>query len=132
MMKSNQTNLQLFSIAACFASACLLTPATLQAEDSSQPSQPQREMVRKNLEPFAGAYKEVSELSTTYEQRIIQSEDPGRADALQKEAHQKMTQAVADHGLSIEDYNLIFQTIQSEPALQEEFMIALQRSAVNK
>ena len=131
MMKSYQSNLQLLSIAACFASACLLTPATLlQAEDSSQPSQ--REMVRKNLEPFAGAYKEVSELSTTYEQRIIQSEDPGRADALQKEAHQKMTQAVADHGLSVEDYNLIFQTIQSEPALQEEFMIALQRSAVNK
>ena len=127
MMNPKQSSLQLLSIAACFASACLLTPvAVLHAQEGSLQSSPQ-EMVRKNLEPFAGAYKEVSQLSTAYEQRIIQSE-PGQADALQQEAHQKMTQAVANHGLSVEDYNLIFKMIQSEPDLQEEFMIALQRA----
>ncbi len=125
-MKSQQSKLKNFGIAACFVGACLLMPAAvLYAADGSSQFTPE-EMVRKNLEPFAGAYKEVSELSDTYSQRIMQSE-PGQSDALQEEANQKMTQAVANHGLSVEDYNLIFHTIQSEPGLQEEFMIALQR-----
>lgn len=125
-MKSPQSRLHLFSMVACFASVCLLMPAAvLHAQEGSSQSVPQ-EMVRKNLEPFAGAYKEVSEISSTYAQRINQSE-PDQADALQEEANQKLTQAVANHGLSVEDYNLIFHTIQSEPGLQEEFMIALQR-----
>lgn len=124
-MKS-QLSFHLFSTVACFASACLLMPAAvLHAGEGSSQSAPQ-EMVRKNLEPFAGAYKEVSEISSTYSQRINQSE-PDQADALQEEANQKLTQAVVNHGLSVEDYNLIFHTILSEPGLQEEFMIALQR-----
>lgn len=125
-MKSQQSNLKIFGIVACFAGACLLMPAAvLPAADGSSQSASE-EMVRKNLEPFAGAYKEVSELSDTYAQRILQSE-PDQADALQEEANQKMTQAVANHGLSVEDYNLIFHMIQNEPGLQEEFMVALQR-----
>ncbi|MDT3779041.1 DUF4168 domain-containing protein [Nitrospira sp. MA-1] len=125
-MKSQQSNLKNFGIVACFAFVCLLMPAAvLPAADGSSQSAPE-EMVRKNLEPFAGAYKEVSELSEIYAQRILQSE-PGQSDALQEEANQKMTQAVAKHGLSVEEYNLIFHTIQSEPGLQDEFMIALQR-----
>lgn len=125
-MKSQQSSLHLFSMVACLASACLLMPAAvLHAQVGSSESAPQ-EMVRKKLEPFAGAYKEVSEISNTYAQRINQSE-PDQADALQEEANQKLTQAVANHGLTVEDYNLIFHTIQSEPELQEEFMIALQQ-----
>ncbi len=125
-MKSQQSSLKKIRIMACFVGACLVMPAAaLPAADGFSQSAPE-EMVRNNLEPFAGAYKEVSELSNIYAQRIIQSESD-QADALQEEANQKMTQAVTNHGLSVEDYNFIFHTIQSEPGLQEEFMIALQR-----
>ncbi|WP_342346936.1 DUF4168 domain-containing protein [uncultured Nitrospira sp.] len=124
-MKSQQSSLHLFGMVACLASACLLSPVAVFAQEGSSESA-QQEMVRKNLEPFAGAYKEVSEISSTYTQRISQSE-PDQADALQEEANQKLTQAVANHGFSVEEYNLIFHTIQTEPELQEEFMIALQR-----
>lgn len=126
-MKSQQSRLKNFRMMACFVGVCLVMPAAvLPAADGFSQTAPE-EMVRKNLGPFAGAYKEVSELSSTYAQRIIQSE-PDQADVLQEEANQKMTQAVTNHGLSVEDYNFIFHTIQSEPALQEEFMIALQRA----
>lgn len=126
-MKSQPSSLKNFRIMACFVGACLVMPAAvLPAADGFSQFAPE-EMVRENLEPFAGAYKEVSELSNTYTQRIIQSE-PDQADVLQEEANQKITQAVTNHGLSVEDYNFIFHTIQSEPELQEEFMIALQRA----
>lgn len=113
-------------IVTCFAGACLLMPAAVFPAADGFSQSPTEEMVRKNLEPFAEAYKEVSELSNTYAQRIIQSE-PDQGEALQEEANQKMTQAVAKHGFSVENYNLIFNTIQREPGLHEEFMIALQR-----
>lgn len=86
------------------------------------------ETVRNNLAPFAGAYKEVSQIHTAYETKIVQSADQGEVNALQQEANQKMNQAVADHGLSIEDYNSIFTTIQGDPDLQEEFMTVINQT----
>ena len=80
------------------------------------------------LEPFAGAYKEVSEIHSSYEQRIVKSLDPAQADALQQEANQKMTQAVTDRGMTIEDYNTLFQTIQNDPDLKKKFMTVLNQT----
>ncbi|MCA9500037.1 MAG: DUF4168 domain-containing protein [Nitrospira sp.] len=88
----------------------------------------QKELIEPNLEPFAGAYKEISQIHTAYKERIIQTDDPSKSEALQEEANQKMTQAVADHGLTITDYNKIFQSIQNDPALKEEFMTVLNRT----
>ena len=106
---------------------CLSPLAALKAQVAeSQP--PQKEITGDILEPFAGAYKEVSEIHTTYEQRIIESNDPAQADALQQEANQKMTQAVTDHGLTIEDYNTLFKSIESDPELKKEFITVLNRT----
>jgi hypothetical protein len=106
---------------------CLSPLAALNAQVAeSQP--PQKEINGDILEPFAGAYKEVSQIHTTYEQRIIKSNEPAQADALQQEANQKMKQAVVDHGMTIEDYNTIFQNIQNDPDLKKEFMTVLNRT----
>lgn len=92
-------------------------------------SQPmQKELIEPNLEPFVGAYKEISQIHTTYKERIIQTDDPTKSEALQEEANQKMSQAVTDRGLTITDYNTIFQSIQNDPALKEEFMTVLNRT----
>lgn len=82
-------------------------------------------VTRDKLTSFAGAYKAITQIGDTYAQRIIQSESIQKFEALQEEANHQMTQAVADHGLSIEDYNTIFRTIQNNPALREEFLIVL-------
>jgi hypothetical protein len=109
---------------ALFVSALFLAPGGLMAQELANPT-PETELARKNLQSFVGAYKEVSEIGSTYEQRIIQSEDPNRVEALQQEANQKMSAAVTDHGLSIMDYNVIFKTIESDQTLQKEFMMVL-------
>ncbi|MEO8325777.1 MAG: DUF4168 domain-containing protein [Nitrospirota bacterium] len=92
----------------------------------SQP--PQKELIGPNLQPFAGAYKEISQIHTTYKERILQADDPGNSEALQQEANEKMSQAVTDHGLTISDYNAIFQSIQNDPALKEAFITVLNRT----
>jgi hypothetical protein len=105
----------------------LMPLAALNAQNVALQSTP-GELVRNNLEAFAKAYTEVGQIHSIYEERIIQSGDESKAEALQQEANQKMTQAVADHGLTIEDYNRIFNAIQIDPALKEEFMTVLQQT----
>ncbi len=126
-MKSIPMSLKSLRVLLLVTSTLILAPlATLKAQVvESQP--PQEEISGNILEPFAGAYKEVSQIHTTYEQRIIQSDDQTQADALQQEANQKMKQAVVDHGLTIEDYNALFKSIENDPALKEKFMTVLNR-----
>jgi hypothetical protein len=127
-MKSIPVSLKSLRVLLLITSVLCLSPlAALKAQVvKSQP--PQEEMSGNILEPFAEAYKEVSQIHTTYEQRIIQSNDPTQADVLQQEANQKMNQAVVDHGLTIEDYNTIFKNIENDPALKKEFMTVLNRT----
>ncbi|MDH3770172.1 MAG: DUF4168 domain-containing protein [Nitrospirota bacterium] len=127
-MKSIPMRLKSLRVLFLITSVLCLSPlAALNAQVAeSQP--PQKEITGDILEPFAGAYKEVSQIHTTYEQRIIESNGPTQADALQQEANQKMIQAVADHGLTIEDYNTIFKNIEKDPALKKEFMTVLNRT----
>jgi hypothetical protein len=127
-MNSMSMSLQALRVLLLITSVFGLAPlAALNAQDvESQP--PQKELIGPNLEPFAGAYKEISEIHTTYQERIIQADDPTKSEALQEEANQKMSQAVTEHGLTISDYNAIFQSIQSDPALKEEFMTVLNRT----
>ena len=127
-MKSIHITLtSLLSVILIVSALCLLPLSPLKAENHD-PSPPQKELIGPNLEPFAGAYKEVYQIHTAYKQRIIQAKDPAQTDALQQEANQKMNQAVADHGLTIADYNKIFQSIQNDPELKEEFMTVLNRT----
>ncbi len=124
-MKFMTTDLK--SVGAFVAIVCglsLVLTGLLQAQVTEAPVA-QEEVSGQMLEPFAGAYKEVSEIHTSYKQRIVESVDPGQADALQQEANKKMTQAVTDHGMTIEDYNTLFQSIQNDPALKKKFMTVL-------
>jgi hypothetical protein len=127
-MKSIPMSLKSLRVLLLITSTLCLSPlAALNAQVAeSQP--PQKEITGDILEPFAGAYKKVSQIHTTYEQRIIESNGPTQADALQQEANQKMKQAVVDHGLTIEDYNTLFKSIESDPALKEKFMTVLNRT----
>jgi hypothetical protein len=127
-MKFREMNLKLLRTLVIIISVIGLIPlAVLNAQDVALQSTP-GELVRNNLEAFAKAYTEVGQIHSSYEERIIQSADERKAEALQQEANQKMTQAVADHGLTIEDYNTIFKAIQTDPALKEEFMTVLHQT----
>ncbi len=121
-------NLKSLSVAVVVTFALILVQSrAVQAEVAETPAA-HEEISGDILEPFAGAYKEVSEIHSSYEQRIVKSPDPAQADALQQEANQKMTQAVTDRGMTIEDYNTLFQTIQNDPDLKKKFMTVLNQT----
>lgn len=134
-MNSRTMNVQRLSLLLVITSVFGLGPlAVLNAQDGNSKiqtveSQPrQKELIGPNLQPFAGAYKEISQIHTTYKERIMQADDPSKSEVLQQEANEKMSQAVTDHGLTISDYNAIFQSIENDPALKEEFMTVLNRT----
>ncbi|WP_447971683.1 DUF4168 domain-containing protein [Nitrospira sp. M1] len=105
----------------------LLPLGTISAQPvESQPAPEQ--LAGEKLEPFAGAYKQVSEINASYKEQIVEAGDPAKTQALQEEANEKMNQAVQDHGLSIEDYNTIFKAILNDEKLKEEFMTVLNRT----
>ena len=127
-MTSTPMSLKSLSVLLVIIFALILVQnRTVQAEVGETPAV-HEEISGNILEPFAGAYKEVSEIHSSYEQRIVKSQDPAQADALQQEANQKMTQAVTDRGMTIEDYNALFQTIQNDPDLKKKFMTVLNQT----
>lgn len=134
-MNSMATSLRKLSVLLVIPSLCglglfsVVHAQNVNAQPQKVESRPmQKELIGPNLEPFAGAYKEISQIHTTYKERIIQADDPTKSEALQEEANRKMSQVVTDHGLTIKDYNTIFQSIQNDPALKEEFMMVLNRT----
>ncbi len=95
-MNSRAMSLQRLSVLLVFASVFGLGPlAVVNAQDVNSPTQtvesqpPQKELIGPNLEPFAGAYKEISQIHTTYKERIIQADDPTKSEALQEEANRE-------------------------------------------
>ena len=110
------------AIVFCFA------PLTVLHAQSVESQPPTKELAEKNLEPFADAYKEVTQIHNSYEQRIVKSDEQAQVNALQQEANDKMSKAVTNHGLTVEDYNTIFNAIKNDPTLKEEFMTVLNRT----
>ncbi|MGE0475082.1 MAG: DUF4168 domain-containing protein [Nitrospirales bacterium] len=111
------------------ASIMGLAPLAVPNAQALESQPPPKELIGPNLEPFVGAYKEISQIHSAYTERITQSGDPSRTDTLQQEANEKMNQAVSKYGLTIEDYNTIFNAILNDPALKEEFLIVLNRKS---
>ncbi len=127
-MKSFLVDFKLFKVVlSSLAVFGLMSFATAIAQES-QSQTPAKELVEKQLEPFAGAYKEVTQIHNTYEQRIVESSEQAQVNALQQEANDKMSKAVTNHGLTVEDYNKIFKTILNDPTLKEEFMTVLNQT----
>jgi len=87
----------------------------------AQETQSQQDLSRSDLETFAKAFMQVTRIYNVYEHRITESTEADQAKAWHQKANQEMAQAVQDHGLSIEDYNDIYQMIENDPGLQKRF-----------
>jgi hypothetical protein len=112
----------LMSLVGLLIAAGILTVGPAMAgSDQGQPmSASQQEVTQDDLKTFAEAYTQVTQIYNAYEQRIINTSEPGEANALQQEANEKMNQAVMDTGLSIEDYNSMYRAIENDQGLQNE------------
>lgn len=90
------------------------------------PSQQGPMVSEEELESFAGAYVKIREISEKYQSRITGAEEEAKVRQLQQEANDKMAQAVQDHGLTVSEYNMIFDAIKQNARLEQQFESLLQ------
>src|SRR5690606_16839578 len=78
---------------------------------------PGLDLSEEKLERFAVAYVQVVRIGDSYRGQIEAAETEAARAAFQQEAEQAMVAAVDDmDGLSVEEYSLIFNQVQADPA----------------
>ena len=75
------------------------------------------EVSDQQLEQFVDAVTSVEQVQQDYAAQIQATEDAEQAQTLRQEAQEEMVTAVEESGLSVDEFNLIAQQIQTDPAL---------------
>jgi len=101
-------------------------PAAAQTE-SDQPPVAAEDLSDAQLESFAAAAVEVSEITEQLQMQAQGVEDEAELMELQEQANTQMVAAVEEEGLTIEEYNMIFQVAQVDPELNERLVEMMER-----
>lgn len=97
----------------------LAAPVMAQQDPAPGEMAPAADVTDTELTQFANAMQAVNEIRNQYSQRIETSEDQNEAQQLQQEAGERMTMAVQDAGMSVDEYNEIAVALQSDPQLMQ-------------
>lgn len=76
-----------------------------------------QDFTESELESFAAAQEEVSQITQEFQRDTQGVQDPTKMMELRKEANQELTQAVRNSGLDPATYNAIASAVQQDPAL---------------
>lgn len=96
-----------------------LGSGALMAQDQSAEEVDPSDFSQEELQQFANAWDEVTEIREDYTQRMQEAEDRDAARELQQEANDEMVEAVRDTGISLESYGAIAQAAASSPELAD-------------
>jgi hypothetical protein len=130
-----------FAAVALTAGALLLVPAVEaqmnppqarpQAQSPQTPSlqtpSPPAPISDEKLNAAAAAIGQVATIQQSYESKIAAA-PPSDKQRLTNEANDAMVKAVADQGLSVDEYNSIISTAQNDPAVREKLTQRMRRS----
>jgi hypothetical protein len=117
------TALLAFAFAA-FALAAPL-PATAQME-GGQPPIAAEDLSTSQLESFAAAAVRVGEITDQLQAQAQGVEDQAELIRLQEQANMEMAAAVEDEGLTVDEYNMIFQVAQVDPEVNAMLLEMMQ------
>jgi len=81
------------------------------------------------VEAFAAAYIQVSQVNQTFEPQVAAAETEQDRLALFQQAQQQMQEAVQSRGLSLDEFNGIYNQAQADPDLAAQIQTQLQQSA---
>lgn len=109
---------RVFGLVAALAVALSLGATGLPAA-AQQQSAP-AEYTDEDLEAFAAASQRVQELNQKWIPQISQAETAEENAALRERAMQEMTAAVRDEGLTIDEYNRIFDAAERNPEVMQQ------------
>jgi hypothetical protein len=88
---------------------------------SPSPSSPAPSITEQKLDAAAAALERVIGLQKTYEQRLAQAEQADK-EHIVAEANDALTKAVADQGLSVEEYSSILEMAQNDPEVRGKLL----------
>lgn len=103
------------------ALALFTVPPVLAQTQESTPSEvaPATDVTDAELIRFANAMSAVGGIREQYSQRIQESTDADEAQQLQQEAIDRMTTAVEDTGMTVDEYNSIATALRDDQQLMQ-------------
>lgn len=108
------------SVAFLLLAAVAAVPA-LSAGSADETAQEDRlaqaEFSRDQLEAFAVASLQVQEVNEKWMPRIAEADSAEQGEELRNQAIEEMTAAVRDEGLTVEEYNQIFDAAENNPEI---------------
>lgn len=112
-----------FCTAIAAAALCLGLAGPVAAQSDAAAT----EFSNTDLQAYAAAAVRVREISDRWREQAEQLEDEARLQALQAEVQAEMANAVRDQGLSVGDYNQIYQATQTDQELRERIVSMIQQ-----
>lgn len=117
-------NFVLKSVAALVAIGFFAAPAALQAQQQQYQDQMQKRgapsFEEEKLKSYANAMIEVRKISQEYNEELQSAQSQEEQQAVRTEATQVMTEAIQDEGLSVKEYNRIYQAASANPDLAKK------------
>jgi 2,4-dienoyl-CoA reductase-like NADH-dependent reductase (Old Yellow Enzyme family) len=108
---------RIYGLIAALAVAFVFTAAALPA--AAQQSAP-TEISQEQLATFAAAAQRVQELNQKWIPQINQAGSDAENAQMREQAMQEMTAAVRDEGLTVEEYNQIYDAAQRSPEVMQQ------------
>jgi|GEM_PF-1745010 len=118
-----------FATAGMMASPLVLAqgqPQEQQQQQQQQEAQPMPEQQEapevsdSQVEAFVDAYVAVNDVREEYTERLQNAEDQEEAQQLQQEANDAMSEAIADSGMDVEEYQEVAMAVNADPDVREQ------------
>ena len=119
-----------FSVAVLMAAWHISIPlADAQVEvPPPRPSTPAANIPDQKLDAAAAALERVTTLQKAYRQQLAEAPTQGDRERIVTEANGAVTKAVADQGLSVEEYSSILKMAQNDPEVRGKLLQRLRPS----
>jgi len=116
--------MQSISAAILLAAGHFAIPAAnAQAEPPSPGlSTPSPQITDQKLDAAAAAVTRIASLQRTYRQQLADATSQPDKERIVAEANDALTKAVADQGLSLEEYSSILEVAQNDPQVREKII----------
>jgi hypothetical protein len=98
-------------------SLAVLSPALAQ-----QTSNKETETEEVQLRSFARAYVEVQKIREFYKPQLGPTQDPQKANEIEREARSKISEAIVKEGLTPDSYSQMVQTANADEALRKRII----------
>jgi len=104
-------------------------PAVAQAQTGDTPTVSADEVDEETLRSVAAAAVRIDEISQNWTGRLQEAEDEAEMAEIRERAQQEMVEAVRAEGISVEEYNVVLASAESDEELNAELQQFYQEAA---